>query len=100
MNHLETWRTFLKTEKGRQPRTITEYSNDLKQFSQFMDSSQPAWNWSEVTTLSIRSFLAALEQPSPHRVHRLVLGLTLEERSSVAPQFCFGVGVLPQPRFM
>lgn len=83
MQHLETWRTFMKTEKGRQPRTVQEYTNDLAQFAQFMDKSQPAWNWSEVSTLSIRSFLAALERkkgtatftPSPHRVHRLVSAL-------------------------
>jgi integrase/recombinase XerD len=75
MQHLTTWTTYLRTEKGLAPRTILEYKKDLEQFNRFMLEQLKIWNWQEVSTIYIREFISKLENASPYRIHRVISAL-------------------------
>ena len=72
----QTFTQWLTTERGRAPRTATEYITDLRQFRAHLDATTtPALEWQDVKARDIRGFLATLKDASPHRVGRVVSSL-------------------------
>jgi integrase/recombinase XerD len=66
MNLVEAYLTFLKTEKGSSPATISAYGTDLKLFGQFLVGRDPRF---EPTNI------AHWEQVSPNTIDRYVFWL-------------------------
>lgn len=69
--------SYLKTEKRLSPHTVTAYSNDLQQFSDFLQVHFHTQNILEVQFREIRSWLAALieDKISPVSVNRKIATL-------------------------
>lgn len=56
--------TFLAKERNDSPHTVKAYGRDLALFTAFCDQHYggPAWSWAGVDRLSLRSFMAALQE--------------------------------------
>lgn len=60
LDHIETFTGYLKFEKRYSVHTITAYSNDLSEFSDYLNSTYGAMPIGEVNYHAIRSWLAHL----------------------------------------
>ena len=57
---VETFLTYLRTERNSSPRTVESYSNDLRAFEQFFTSLDNSIGWLTVDGDVIRDWLEAM----------------------------------------
>ena len=65
---------YLELEARLSPRTVREYSADVRQFRSWLDATPPLTAWAEVAPAHLRGFLVA-RKFGPHRQARVLSAL-------------------------
>lgn len=71
---ITTFGHYLEVEAKLSPRTVREYSADVRQFRAWLDAAHPLTSWAEVAPTHLRSFLVA-RRFRAHRQARVLSAL-------------------------